>query len=624
MDRDTDRYRSLTRRALVLGGVQTALFGTLAARMYVLQVTEAERYHMLAEENRINMRLIAPSRGQIADRFGVPLAVNNQNFRVLLVAEQARDVEAVLETLSSIVPLDAETRERVIRDVSRRRAFVPVTVADTLTWEQVSRIEVNAPELPGLSIDVGESRAYPEGDAAAHVLGYVGAVSEKELTGDPVLALPDFRIGKTGIERIHDLALRGEAGTSQVEVNAVGRIIRELDRDEGTPGQDIQLTLDMELQAFVQNRLAGERSASAVVMDTVNGEIFALASHPSFDPNRFATGIDARSWQRLLDDPYHPLNNKAVTGQYAPGSTFKMLVALAGLESGAITPDHEAWCPGHMDLGNHRFHCWKRGGHGRLGLIQAVAQSCDVYFYDISKRIGIDAIAEMANRFGLGVETGIDMPSESAGLMPTRAWKQAVIGSPWQQGETLVAAIGQGYVLATPLQLAVMTARLVNGGKAVTPHLTLREGGPEAPLNLPEAPDLGIQPHWLSLVTDSMVEVTEGARGTARASQIETEGMEMGGKTGTSQVRRITKAERATGVLKNEERPWRERDHALFVGFAPIHAPRYACAVVVEHGGGGSSVAAPIVSDILRRTQERGPARPLVGAQASLVPAVMP
>jgi len=624
MDRDTDRYRSLTRRALVLGGLQTGLFAALAGRMYVLQVTEAERYHMLAEENRINMRLIAPSRGQIADRFGVPLAVNNQNFRVLLVAEQARDVSAVLETLSAIVPLDAETRERVIRDVSRRRAFVPVTVADTLTWEQVSRIEVNAPELPGLSIDVGESRAYPEGAATAHALGYVGAVSERELTGDPVLALPGFRIGKTGVERVHDLALRGAAGTSQVEVNAVGRIIRELDRDEGTPGQDIQLTLDMEVQRFVQNRLAGERSASAVVMDTVNGEIFALASHPSFDPNRFATGIDSRTWQGLLDDPYHPLNNKAVTGQYAPGSTFKMLVALAALEAGVIGPDHEAWCPGHMDLGNHRFHCWKRGGHGTLGLIQAVAQSCDVYFYDISKRIGIDAIAEMAVRFGLGTETGIDLPSEAAGLMPTRGWKQAVIGTPWQQGETLVAAIGQGYVLSTPLQLAVMTARLVNGGKAVRPHLTLRQGGPEAPLIVPESPDLGIAPHWLDLLTESMIEVTEGARGTARNAQIDIEGLAMGGKTGTSQVRRITKAERATGVLKNEERPWRERDHALFVGFAPLHAPRYACAVVVEHGGGGSSVAAPIASDILRRTQERAPARPLVGAQASVVPAPAP
>ena len=611
MDRDIDRYRCLTRRALVLGGVQLSLFGILGGRLYYLQVAERERYAMLAEENRINLRLIAPSRGTIVDRFGEPLAVNDQNFRVVLVAEQTHDVEETLARLSAIVELSEADVRRVLRDVERRPAFVPVNVIDNLSWRQVSRLEVNQPELPGLSIEVGELRRYPYPEPTAHVLGHVGAVSEAELTGDPVLALPGFRIGKTGIEREYEGDLRGVAGTSQVEVNAYGRVIRELSRDEGTPGAQLQLTLDIDLQDFTQRRLAGEYSASAVILDIYTGEIFAMASHPSFDPNLFTTGIDSDTWATLRDDPYGRLNNKAVNGQYAPGSTFKMLVALAGLESGAIGPNYRVYCPGFMDLGNHRFHCWRRGGHGWMSLNQAIAQSCDTYFYDVSRRVGIDAIAEMANRFGIGQPVGIDLPHESSGLMPTRGWKQRELNRPWQQGETLVASIGQGYVLATPLQLAVMVARLVNGGRAVRPHLAMRLGGPQSPLIMPDMPSLGVSDHWLREVVGGMAAVTTDPRGTARRAQIPDEGMEMGGKTGTSQVRRISMSERLTGITPNEQRPWRLRDHALFVGYAPVHAPRYACSVVVEHGGGGSAVAAPIARDLLLETQRRAPARVL-------------
>jgi penicillin-binding protein 2 len=627
MNRDTERYRSLTRRALVLGGVKLGLFGTLAGRMYYLQVTEAERYRMLAEDNRINMKLLAPTRGQIVDRFGVPLAVNDQNFRVVLVAEQAGDVQATLARLRDIVPLDADAERRVLRDVGRRRAFVPVTVIDNLTWEQVARLEVNAPELPGLSIEVGDLRHYPFQGATAHVLGYVGAVNESELTGDPVLTLPGFRIGKTGIERQYDEELRGHAGTSQVEVNALGRVIRELSRDEGTPGANVQLTIDIGLQAFVQERLSGEHSASAVIMDSETGEVFALASTPTFDPNLFTTGISSADWQRLTGDPYRPLTDKAINGQYAPGSTFKMLVALAALEEGVVGPGHQAYCPGFMTLGNHRFHCWRRGGHGWMAMVDALAQSCDVYFYDISRRIGVDKIAEMANRFGLGRRTGIDLPGESPGLMPTRAWKQANLGTPWQPGETLVVSIGQGYVLATPLQLAVMAARIANGGKAVRPRLTVRvrrhgEADPGEPeLEAPPEP-MGLSAHALNVVAEGMVQVTTNVRGTARWAQIQEEGFEMAGKTGTSQVRRITAAERMYGIIPNDQRPWNDRDHALFVSYAPIHAPRYACAVVVEHGGGGSRVAAPIARDILLECQRRNPARAL--PQADLAAAEEP
>ena len=610
MDRDTDRYRHLTRRALVLGGCQTALLGLLGTRLYILQVQENAHYRVLAEENRINMRLLAPSRGQILDRFGVPLAVNTQNFRVVLVEEQAGDVAATLDRLSGIVPLSETERARVLRDAARTRGFVPITVQDNLTWGQVTRLDVHSPELPGLSIEVGELRTYPFADATGHVLGYVGAVTEQDLTGDPVLTLPGFRIGKTGLERQHDGVMRGHAGTSQVEVNAVGRIIRELNRDEGTPGSEVQVTIDIGLQTYVQERLKTEQSATAVVLDVLNGEVFALASHPGFDPNLFTTGIDGESWRGLIEDPYVPLTNKAIAGQYPPGSTFKMLVALAALENGVVTPQNTVYCPGHYNLGSHRFHCWRRGGHGTMDMISAIAQSCDTYFYEIGRRVGIDNIAAMANRFGIGQATGLDAPGERPGLMPTRDWKMATLGQPWQPGETVVCAIGQGYVSATPLQLAVMTARMVNGGRAIQPHFTYRVGDA---VWADEAPALDVSPENLAVVVDGMAAVTRA--GTARRFQIAEEGFEMGGKTGTSQVRRITMAERAAGLIRQQDRPWRDRHHGLFVGFAPLHRPRYACCVVVEHGG-SSSVAAPIARDILLETQRRNPARPLVSADA--------
>lgn len=607
MDRDTDRFRLLARRTLLLGGMKLGLASALVGRMYYLQVVESDRFKTLADENRISMRLVAPSRGQILDRFGVPLAVNEQNFRVVVVAEQARDVQRTLALLSNIVPIsDAEMR-RILREIQRRRAFVPVTVKENLTWEQVAQIEMNAPDLPGASIEVGEIRSYPFQSATAHLLGYVGAVSEKELTGDPVLALPGFRIGKNGVEKYHEKDLRGQAGTSRLEVNAVGRVIRELDRDEGQAGRDVTLTVDIGLQQYTQDRLAGEQSAAAVVLDVHTGGIYALCSSPSFDPNLFASGIPASVWKDLTTDPTAPLTNKVIAGHYAPGSTFKMVVALAALEAGIINSRTPVFCPGHMALGGHRFHCWKKGGHGSVDVLGALRHSCDVYFYEVARRLGIDRIAETARRFGMGSRLDLEIPGERPGLMPDRAWKLASLGKSWTQGESLIAAIGQGYVLATPLQLAVMTARLVNGGFAVKPHVTrqIESGWTEQTA----WPSIGVSQAHLELVKQGMYQVVNAPTGTAYRSRITEPGFEMGGKTGTSQVRRITMAERVTGVRKNEDLPWKERDHALFVGYAPMSAPRYACAVIVEHGGGGSAVAAPVCRDLLLEAQKRDVAR---------------
>ncbi len=603
---DNDRVKLFTRRAAILGGVQMALMGSLVGRMYYLQVLQADRYRMLADENRINLRLLPPPRGRILDRLGSPLAVNSQNYRVLVVREQTPDLAATLDALGRIIPLSQAERERIVREARRRRSFVPVTVRENLSWREVARIEVNAPDLPGVTIDVGQSRYYPHGEVAAHVLGYVAAVSEDDLTGDPVLELPGFRIGKSGIEKVYDLNLRGKAGNTQLEVNALGRIIRELSRQEGEPGADVTLTVDIELQRFVIERLDAD-SGAAVVMDVHTGEVIAMASNPSFDPNAFNRGLSADEWRGLTSNLRSPLINKAVGGHYAPGSTFKMMVALAALESGVVEPQQRFFCKGYVDLGTSRFHCWKKHGHGWMDMRNGIKQSCDVYFYELAKRVAIDRIGAMARRFGLGSKVGVDTSGERPGLIPTRDWKRGATGVAWQPGETLVAGIGQGYVLTTPMQLATMTARLVNGGIAVTPTLTRRLDG--VPPAAREFASIGVSEPSLRMIRGAMDAVTNERRGTAYRARIKEAGMEMGGKTGTSQVRRITKAERERGIKKNEELPWQERDHALFVGYAPTEAPRYAVAVVVEHGGGGSKAAAPIARDVLIETQRRDPAR---------------
>lgn len=616
--RDNDRQRFFTRRAALLAGGQFGLLAALVGRMYYLQVVESERYHMLAEENRINMRLLPPSRGRILDRFGVPVAINEQNYRVLIKSENTPDVSAVLDRLAMIIPINADEKTRILKEIRRKKKFVPVTVREFLDWEHVARLEVNAPDLPGVTIDVGERRFYPNGIAAAHVLGYVGAPRREDLTGDPLLELPGFRIGRSGVERAFDKPLRGTAGASQLEVNAVGRVIRELDRQEGEAGRDVVLTMDMALQRSAMRRL-GDESGAVIVMDIETGGLIVQASTPSFDPNAFTEGLSNAQWRALADNERAPLRNKAIAGEYAPGSTFKMVVALAALEEGVITPKTSFFCPGHLELGDGKFHCWKRHGHGHVDLVRSISESCDVYYYEIARKVGIDKIAEMSARFGLGTDLGLDVPGERTGLVPTKSWKRAVIGQPWVLGETLVAGIGQGFVLTTPLQLVTMTARMVNGGKAVFPHVArdvARRG--ELTERVPrEQASIGVDAGHLELMMKAMAEVTQDPRGTAYAARIKVPGLSMAGKTGTAQVRRITRREREVGVRTNEELPWRFRDHALFVGYGPVEKPRYAIAVVVEHGGGGSSVAAPIARDILTETLERDPAKLAPGADVA-------
>ena len=611
MHRDSERHKLFSRRAAIVTGGMAVLLSALAARMYYLQVVEASRYRTLAEENRINLRLLPSPRGRIVDRFGLPMADNQQNYRVLLNAEDARDVEAILDVLGTIIPISAGEKRRILREIRRNRRFVPATVRENLNWQEVARIEVNAPDLPGVNIDVGQSRYYPHGADTAHVLGYVAPVSPSEVTGDPLHELPGFRIGKSGIEKIRDLQLRGTGGSLQVEVNAFGHVIRELTRQDGQAGAEVALTIDLELQKFASRRFKGEGGA-VVVIDIHNGDVLALTSTPGFDPNDFNKGLSTEQWRALTTNSKAPLINKAVSGQFSPGSIFKMVVLLAALEKGAITPAKRFLCTGEFDLGEATFHCWNKDGHGWMDAFNGVMQSCDVYFYEIARRTGIERIASMARRLGFGSTLGVDLPGEKPGLVPSREWKRKTMNAPWHQGETVLTGIGQGYLLATPLQMAVMTAQLANGGLKVTPRLTRSRFAAKTGKTDPgrQFESLNLVPQHLQLVRQAMEGVVNKPLGTAYRERIRKRGMAMGGKTGTVQVRRITKAEREQGVKKNKDLPWKERDHAMFVAFAPIDAPRYAVTVVVEHGGSGSKVAAPIARDILIKAQQHRSARP--------------
>jgi penicillin-binding protein 2 len=605
MNRDMERYKEFSRRAFIIGGAQASLFAILAGRLAWLQVFEQEKFQTLSDKNRISLRLIPAGRGEIMDRFGVPLAINSQNFRAFIVPEQAGDVPATLDKLSKIIPILDNEKKEAVADLPKNRPFTPMLVKENLTWDDMARAELNLPDLPGVSMDEGEIRSYPFGDATAHIIGYVGRVSESEMTKDPIMMIPGFRIGKSGVEKSYDEKLRGTAGQIRAEVNVVGREIRELSHAPAKRGHRLTLSLDADLQMQCQEMLKRERSASAVVMDVDNGEVYALCSHPSFDPNVFSRGIPADLWEELLADETHPLTNKAVAGQYPPGSTFKMVTAMAILEAG-ISPGAHVFCPGYYMLGKTKVHCWKPEGHGSVEVVQALCQSCDTYFYDMSKRIGVDAIAKMARRLGLGSKLDFGIPGEGPGLIPDRAWKMKRYKQQWHQGETLNSAIGQGHTLATPLQLATMTARLVNGGRGVKPLLvrSIEEEGSQ----IPEWPDLNLNQEHLKIVMRGMSAVMNDQRGTAYGARISETGFEIGGKSGTAQVRRITAAMRAAGV-KNETLAWKFRHHALFVAYGPIEKPKYATAVIVEHGVGGSKAAAPIARDILLATQKRDPRR---------------
>ncbi len=569
------------RRSFVVGLIGAGVGTLLAGRVGYLAVAENEKYALQAESNRVNLSLIPPRRGWILDRNGAPLASNRADFRVDLIPERLRGAERTIGVLSSVLGLD-EIAVRDLRDrIDKARGFQPVEVKTGLTYDQFAALSVRLPDLPGVVPQRGFTRFYPTGSAVGHLIGYVGPASAEEYEKDrnPILITPGYKIGKDGVEKQFEQQLRGRPGARRVEVTAGGRIVRDLDTREDVQGNPINLTIDGPLQDYAARRI-GLESGSVVVMDCVTGDLLCMASMPSFDPNSFSDGIGAIEYAMLRDDERVPLRNKVLKGLYPPGSTVKPMVAMAFLEAG-LDPGATVHCAGGLRVGNRTFHCWQRRGHGTVDMGKAVYQSCDVYFYHFAQRLGMDAIAPMARHCGMGEEFPLPVLSQFYGTVPDPAWKMRKYGQPWQPFDTVNATIGQGYMLSNPLQLAVMAARLATG-KKLMPRLLLDPSQP-APASM------DFKPEFVEVMQQSMSDVVNGP-GTARRAQLPIDGVQMAGKTGTAQVVGLHISSGKTG-------PWKFRDHGLFIFFAPFDNPRYAGAVVIEHGGGSGS-AYPIARDV--------------------------
>lgn len=596
----SDRERldkEFSRRALVLGGGGLSLFGILGARLHNLQVIHGQDYRTLSENNQFNFQIIVPDRGRIMDRNGVPLATNRMDYRVMIIPERIENVDLALDYLSKFLNIGERQHERIRRDIKRNRGFVPVLIEDHLSWEQFAALNLNLPDLPGVMPQSGQTRQYPTGGEFSHILGYVGKPGPDALAEDdnPLLRQPTFQIGKTGVEAVVDRRLRGERGRLKVEVNALGRVVREFPResDAARPGEDVFLTVDSKLQIETAEAF-GDESGGAVVMDVQTGELRVLLSMPTFDANLFVSGLTQADMDRMNADEKRPQFNKVIGGGYPPASTIKMIVSMAGLKDDLIDPDETVFCTGKVALGPRLFHCWKRGGHGEMNMHNAVKHSCDCYFFKMVERIGIDRIKQMGLKMGLGQTFDIGISGQTPGILPDDEWKRDRLNDGWRMGDSYNASIGQGFVLATPLQLAVMTARIANGKFAVTPQIVVGE-------DIPDFKPLNANPEHIAYVQNAMYAVTEVPGGTAyRPNSMGFEGVKMAGKSGTGQVRGISAAERAVRVRRNEELPWKFRDHSIFVGYAPYDNPRFAAACIVEHGGSGSRKAAEMVRVMLR------------------------
>ncbi len=620
MKRDLRTRASFTRRALLAGAAELAVFGAIGAKLYSLQVLQHGKYATLAQANSISERLIAPERGLITDRFGTILAGNQQHWRALFLLAQCPDPQAVLANFAKLVALSQDEQARIAADLANRPQYIPVLLKDYLAWPEMAAIEVNTPNLPGVVIEVGTSRVYPFGPAFAHAVGYVGRPNQAEAKADPVLALPGMRIGRIGAESGQDKALRGSPGFVEDETNVHGEVVREVASDAGITGQTMALALDAGLQNLALQSLAG-RPGVAVVLDALNGEILAMANNPSFDPALFDKGVPAKVWQGWMTDPLQPLNNRAIAGLYAPGSTFKPAVTLAALKCGALRADTCFTCTGSFTLGDHVFWCDNHTAHGTIDLVTALQVSCDVFFYQVALAVGVNNIAAMAQELGIGTDLQLDMPYAAQGLVPTLDWARRH-GIHWAPGNTVVQGIGQGYNQVTPMALATMIARVASGMK-VWPHITRRVGGRLQPGSEPGNPaPLDVDDRHLALLRQGLFAVVNTPAGTAWDARMMLPGVQMAGKTGTAQVHNDSAAEK-TRNYDAMRMAWADRPNGLFVGFAPFDNPRYAAAVIVEHGNWGAQSAAPVARDLLTYAVTHDPAgrdRPITPELAAASP----
>ncbi len=614
MSRNQNPDVDFSRRMIMAGAAGGTVWAALIARLFQLQILEGEKYTQLADQNHIRLELAPPQRGRILDRFGRPLASHRRAGRITVIPEQMKDPAAMLASIASLIELPDNAVTRVLEDIrrarQRRAAFVPIIVANELTYEDFARMNVHAAELPGVQVEMALTRSYPRGRDFAHVLGYVARASADDLvrlsdgmTPSEAGALenmfrhPDMRTGRQGIERHAETWLRGKPGFKKMVTNAAGRVIEQIpdDRLAPEPGKDLYVTIDSDLQRVAIERFAGE-SGAAVVLDVEKGDVLAMVSTPAFDPNSFVNGISSADYAMLRDDDRSPLYPRAHGGVYPPGSTFKMVVATAALETGAMTPTDRVHCNGYYRFGNRTWHCWKKGGHGTVDMHGGIKGSCDCYFYEVARRTGAQAIADTARKFGFGEAWILGMTGARGGLVPDPEWKLRERKEQWFDGETLNFGIGQGQLGVTPLQLALMTARIAAEGAAFKPRLI-----GHGPKNKDDhVLDAKLDAEIMRVMKSGMFGVTSEPGGTGyRSGDLGLGGVRMAGKSGTAQVRRITQAERDKGIRKGLNIERELRDHGLFVAYAPTDNPKYACAVIVEHSESGSGAAAPVVRDIL-------------------------
>lgn len=597
---DRQREQRLVRTRAIVAGVFVVLgLSLILARLFHLQLELHEHFTVLSTENRVKIQPVPPNRGLIFDAKGVVLAENHPSFSLVITIEKVEDLKATIDELRKLIPIEDGDLTRFERLKRQRMRFQPVPIRLNLTSEEVARFAVDGYRFPGVEVHAELIRTYPKGDLTAHVLGYVGRINEKELAriDKGNYAGTNF-IGKGGVELAHEDVLHGKVGYQQVEVNARGRILRTLESTPPAPGQDLYLYLDIALQQAATEALGANRG-SIVAIDPRSGGVLALVSTPSFDPNLFVEGISQSNYDALLHSPDKPLYNRAIRGQYPPGSTVKPFIGLGGLSLGFVTPRKSTFCPGYFSLPGqkHRFRCWRRGGHGTVDLELGIVQSCDVYFYWLANQMGVDKLHAFLSEFGFGSRTGVDVSGELPGLLPSREWKERVRKQPWYPGETLIMGIGQGYFLATPMQLAAATAALANKGHFIQPRLAYARRVPGADVAT-VFPTVARQiqitnPGDWDIAIEDMAKVVESQRGTAK--RIHSDDYRIAGKTGTSQVFTIGQKERYDASKISE----RLRDHALFVAFAPVEDPRIAVAVMVENGGSGSGTAAPIARRVI-------------------------
>ena len=593
----------INRRLFIITAAKILVFVGLSSRLYSLQVKDKKKYLTLSDKNRIREWKLPPVRGEFKDYFGRTIAGNNEVYQLHLVPEQVEDFRYIALRLKNILNLSDREFQKILKKKKEIKPWETLVVSDNLSWEQFSRVNSYMYELVGVKSVLSISRIYPYKDNFTHVLGYVSQANENDIYENEDIKnkfVPGLRVGKTGLEKSFESDLLGDNDIQRFEVNAYGKKINQIEFKKGSKGKNIYLTLDTEIQKYC-SELLKDKAGSICVMDIYNGDVLAMQSSPSFDPNLFLFGINKDDWQLIRNNPLKPLVNKTISGRYSPGSTIKPIVALSALENRIINTKFTVKCEGKKEMYGQTYHCWKKKGHGFVNLRNAMKQSCDTYFYEIARRLGVDKLSETAKKFGLGEKVFKDLfNNEKSGLVPNTIWKKNALGRGWLLGETMITGIGQGYIQTTPIQLCLMTAQIANGGYKIYPRLTLEDQN-----NFPDKyTPLFNNPNNIKIIQDSIYSSTNEVMGTSYSSRINDLKYRFAGKTGTAQVKKITEQERELD-LKTSEIPYEQRDHALYVAYGPVKSPRYAISIIIEHGGSGGSVAAPIAKKLFKLVIDR-------------------